>query len=1177
MSNERTDTGNQPVAVDGGNGRPLNPSPPVGAVLVVGGGIAGMQASLDLANSGFKVYLVESLTAIGGKMAQIDKTFPTNDCAMCIVSPKLVDVGRHENIEIITGAQVRALEGEIGHFRAEIHQTPRYVRLDKCTGCGECAAVCPVKVTDEHNVGMSQRRAIFKKYAQAIPGAFVIDKHGESPCRSGCPANVNAHAYVRLIAEGRFAEALAVERRDNPLPAVCGRICPHPCETECSRNELDAPVAICALKRFLTDWEAEHPDQAPPVPEITDRPEKVAILGGGPAGLTAARDLRLQGYQVTIFEALGHLGGMLRYGIPDYRLPPATLEQEIKTAVLDLGVLVQLNTRVGEDVTVNKLRAQGFKAFLLALGAHQGLKLGIPGEEDTTDGIVDAAAFLHDVNAGKEVKLHGKVFVVGGGNVAMDAARTSLRLGADEVTVLYRRAREQMPANPWEIEEAEDEGIRFRLLCNPVRIHHEGGKLRSIECLEMELGEPDASGRRRPVPKAGSEFRVEADFLIPAISQKPELEPLRADVDQMISKWGTLDVDPVTLQSATRDVFAAGDAVSGPKTAVEAIAAGRRAAESIHRHLTGQDLLADRTPRRGQRVQKDVTGLTVSERLHMRELAAEKRKTNFEEVALGYTEEEAVAEAKRCLDCATCCECLACVKACQAGAVHHDDVEQTRQLDVGSVVLAPGFEVFPAGLRPEFGYGHYPNVITSLEFERLLSASGPTEGHVKRPSDHTTPTRVAWIQCVGSRDHSCDRDYCSSVCCMYASKEALIAKEHDRQIEPTVFYIDLRAFGKGFDDYVTRAEDHYGVRYVRSMVSRVIEDPTTGNLEVRYFSGEGERVSEEFDLVVLSVGVQVSEDIKAMARRLNVELDPFGFARTSTFEPVATNRQGVFVCGAFGGPKDIPETVSEASGAAGAAAARLAPSRGTLITAQEYPVERAIPADEDLNIGVFVCHCGINIAAIVDVEDVARYARELPGVTYANNVLYACSQDNQEKMREIIQEQGLNRVIVASCSPRTHEPLFQQTLQQAGLNKYLFDMANIRDQCSWVHRNDNARATDKSKRLLRMAVANVSQAEPLVEREFPVDSNLLVVGGGIAGMTAALLAAEQGFGVYLVERERELGGNLRNLRRTADGADVTKYLEELRETVRSRPEIRVLTGSQVVDQRGYVGNFETEV
>lgn len=1151
--------------------------PPVGAVLVVGGGIAGMQASLDLADSGFKVFLVEKESAIGGRMAQIDKTFPTNDCSMCIVSPKLVDVGRHENIEILTGTELEALEGTCGHFRATLVTQPRFVKLGSCTGCGECVERCPVVVPDQHNFGMSRRHAIHKKYPQAIPGAFTIQKRGTSPCRLACPAGVNAHAYVRLIAAGRFAEALAVERQRNPFPAVCGRICPHPCEMECSRGRLDAPIAIAHLKRFLADWEMADPARRPPPPEIHDRPERVAIIGGGPAGLTAARNLRLAGYQVTLFESRSSLGGMLHFGVPDYRLPSELVDFEIRTEVLDLGVEVRLETALGKDVSIDELRRQGFAAILLAVGAHQGLKLRVPGEKETTEGLYDAVDLLGRVNQGEDVGLHGRVFVVGGGNVAMDAARVALRLGASEVTVLYRRAREQMPASPWEIEEAEEEGVRLQLLCNPVEVKHDAGRLIEIRCVRMELGEPDESGRRRPVPVEGSELALEADFLITAIGQRPAVEPFQRDVEALLGKRGTFEVDPLTLQTSSPDLFAAGDAVLGPATAIEAIHAGSRAAESIIRLLTGQDLRAGRELPEPTVARPELEGLPQRPRTPIGHLSSEVRTSSFQEVTLGFTEEEAVAEAGRCLDCAGCCECLLCEGACKAEAIDHQDVVTTREISVGSVILAPGFETFKTELRAELGHGRYANVVTSIELERLLSASGPTEGHVKRPGDGTEPRRVAWIQCVGSRDHACNRGYCSSVCCMYATKQAVIAKEHDASIEPTIFYMDLRAHGKGFDDYVTRAREHYGVRYVRSMVSRVFEDPVTGDLELRYMNGEGQRVAETFDLVVLSVGLQISSETQDLARRLRVSLDPQGFALTETFKPLATDRQGVFVCGVFSGPKDIPETVSEASGAAGAAGTVLAEARGTLVASEELPPERVATEGEDLRIGVFVCHCGINIAAIVDVEEVAVHARRLPGVVHADTFLYTCSEDSQRRIKELIAEHQLNRVVVASCSPRTHEPLFQLTLRQVGLNKYLFDMANIRDQCSWVHRHDHHLATEKAKRLLRMAVASVSAARPLIEREIPVTPGLLVVGGGLAGMTAALEAAHHGFRVHLVEKEAQLGGNLRKLRETFAGEPIGAFLEDLVGQVTSESLIQVHTGSQVVGHRGYVGNFETEI
>ncbi len=1153
----------------------VEPGKPVGAILVAGGGIAGMQASLDLANSGFKVYLVEALSAIGGKMAMLDKTFPTNDCSMCIVSPKLVEVGRHKNIEILTNTRLEEVTGPVGRLRARLTRSPRYISLNKCTGCGECVKNCPIEVVDEHNLGLSVRRAMYKRYPQAIPGAFAIDKAGRAPCKDACPAHISVQGYVALIAEGRFAEALALIRRDNPFPSVCGRVCPAPCEANCSRGKADEAIAVRQLKRFAADYEMKGGPPVLPEPE-PERPEKIAVVGGGPSGLTAANHLRLKGFGVTVFEALPKLGGMLRYGIPAYRLPGDVLDREIK-GILDLGVEVRTGKRFMKDFSVESLKEQGFKAIYLATGAWIAGTLRIEGED--LSGVEQGIDFLSRFEKNEPVSVGKKVVVIGGGNTAIDAARTALRLGAEKVTILYRRSRDEMPAEKHEIADAEAEGVEMHLLAAPKRCLGEDGKLEKLEYLKMELGEPDESGRRRPIPIQGSETIMEVDTLLAAIGQWAELDWLPEDERRShpaSTARGWLVADPVTFETAIPGVFAGGDLATGAATAIEAIAAGKEAAISIERFLTGQDIREGR-PHEPPVAEIEIKNVQRAARQRPGMLEAQARAKSFDEVEQGLTEEQAKAEAKRCLACGICCECYQCVEACEAGAIDHDQLEETVEVEVGSIILAPGFETFPAEERPEFGYGRYRNVVTSLEFERLLSASGPTEGHVKRPSDGQSPRKVAFIQCVGSRDHSCGRDYCSSVCCMYTTKEAIIAREHDSNIEPTIFYIDLRAFGKGFDDYVTRAREHHGVRYVRAMVSRVFEDPVTDNLGLRYVGEDGERVEEEFDLVVLSVGLQIPKATREMAGRLGVDLDSFGFARTGSFTPLATSRPGVFACGVFNDPKDIPETVSEASGAAGAAAAELADSRGSLVVEEVLPPEREIPRDEPLRIGVFVCHCGINISAIVDVEQVTEYAKSLPGVVYAGNWLYTCSQDTQDAMRELIAEHELNRVVVASCSPRTHEPLFQQTLAQAGLNKYLFDMANIRDQCSWVHRTDNARATGKAKRLVRMAVANASMAESLVEREFEVDSNLLVVGGGLAGMTAALQAARQGFRVYLVERESELGGMARDLRRTSDGRSVGDFLRGLEKEIKEHPDIRVLTGSEVVEHTGYVGNFETEV
>ena len=674
---------------------------PVGAVMVVGGGIGGMQASLDLAESGFYVYLVDNAPTIGGVMAQLDKTFPTNDCSMCIMSPKLVETGRHLNVRIISNAEVEDVAGEPGHFSVSLSKKPRYIRLDKCTGCGECAKHCPVSAIDAYNERLSKRAAIYIKYPQAIPKVYLID-------------------------------------------------------------------------------------------------------------------------------------------------------------------------------------------------------------------------------------------------------------------------REQ------------------------------------------------------------------------------------------------------------------------------------------------------------------------------------------------------------------CIGCGLCERVCLAKAVNYLDHQESEKIEVGSIILSPGYEVFDARLRQEFGYGVYPNVVSSIEFERILSATGPHRSHLLRPSDGTIPERIAFIQCVGSRDSSCGNDYCSSICCMYATKEAIIAKEHVHFVKPTIFYMDVRAYGKGFDAYYERAKSEYGVRFIKCMVSKVREQFKTKNLLITYLDEEGKFVDEEFELVVLSVGMVPAKSTMEMAKRMGVELDTYGFCRTKPFEPTSTSRPGVYVCGAFQGPKDIPETVTQASGAVVDATGKIASARGTLTTKREYPEELDVAAEEP-RIGVFVCHCGINIGGVVNVPSVKEYASNLPNVVFADENLYTCSTDTQEKIKNAIKEHNLNRVIVASCSPRTHEPMFRETIRDGGLNKYLFEMANIRDQCSWVHMRQKEEATFKAKDLVRMAVANARLNRPLGELAVSVIQKGLVIGGGVAGMTAALKVAEQGYEVFLLEKEAQLGGNLRNLHYTLEGQDVQAFVKDLIHRVTNHPHIHVIVNALVVDFSGSKGNFSTGV
>jgi len=520
-------------------------------------------------------------------------------------------------------------------------------------------------------------------------------------------------------------------------------------------------------------------------------------------------------------------------------------------------------------------------------------------------------------------------------------------------------------------------------------------------------------------------------------------------------------------------------------------------------------------------------------------------------------------------------KCNICVAACKNNAIdlHQKAVQQV--IKVGAIVLSPGYGVFDPAVRGDYGYGTIQNVVTSLDFERLLCATGPHEGEILRPSDKKHPHRIAWIHCVGSRQVlEGGHTYCSSVCCSYIQKQVILTKEHDADTEAVIFHNDIRSFGKDFERFYQRADSFPGVEFIRSYVEIGREIPETKNVTIRYATEADGVKEQEFDLVVLGVGLAPPATAERLAEQFDIELDAHGFCKTNPANPIETTRPGVFVSGAFQGPMDIPEAVMSASGANAQAGALLKSRRGKLDTERVYPEERDV-SEEEVKVGVFACHCGANIGRVVDIPDLVEYSKTLGHVAHAEEGLFICSTDAAEQIANTIREKGLNRVVVAACTPRTHEPLFRDTLREGGINQYFFDMANIREQCSWVHSKQKEEATQKAKDIVRMSVARTINLEPLEEFDLPVNKRALVVGGGVAGMTAALGLANQGFEVHLVEKQKDLGGMARRIQTTLEGLDVQTYVSDLIRQVYEHPLIQVSHEATITDVSGYVGNFVT--
>ncbi|MGA2468681.1 MAG: FAD-dependent oxidoreductase, partial [Thermodesulfobacteriota bacterium] len=719
--------------------------------------------ALDIGDKGFKVHLVEKEPSIGGHMSQLDKTFPTLDCSACIITPKMVDTANHPNINLLTYSEIVQIEGRAGNFKVTLRKKPRYVEMNKCTGCGDCAVQCPVTLPNEFDMGLGERKAIYVPFPQAVPLKYTIDRRGTSPCTATCPLHCNAQGYVALISQGKFKEALELVREKLPFPGILAYACAHPCERECKRIEEDHPISICHLKRFLVDH-VEEPEFKFTPPE--ENGKKIAIVGGGPSGLTAAYDLRKMGYTITLYESKNELGGLLIHGFPSYRLPRQVVEKDL-SVIEKMGIEVRLNAQVGKDISPEMLSQS-----------------------------------------------HDAIFIAGG--IA----------GVESILHVFK----------------------------------------------------DLKKTRR----------------------------------------GTIQVNPISLETGAKGVFAGGDMVTGPGTIVESMAHGRKAAISIDRYLRGEDLLQGRESE-GTQISPLRSLLPYSKR-EEREVLPDMVKP----LGPGLTPEEAMEEARRCLNCAGCSDCGECAKACQPKAVNYGMKEEIIELHVGAIILATGFDPFNPKLKPEFGYGIYPNVLHGLEVERLCSASGPTKGEIlirgKKPKE------VIFIHCVGSRDKTVGNEYCSRVCCMYTAKQAHLIRDKIPDASITVLYMDVRAFGKGFEEFYERVQKERIV-YRRANPSEVYR--RNGKLVVR---GEdtllGEPFELEADLVVLASGLmpRKEDDVLSGMLHLDKSSDRF-YAEAPGLDPILTGVEGIYLAGCCQGPKDIPDTVAQASGAASMACVLLAEAR----------------------------------------------------------------------------------------------------------------------------------------------------------------------------------------------------------------------------------------------------------
>lgn len=899
--------------------------------LIVGGGIAGQEAALSLADMDYKVLLVEKELSIGGKMIQLSKVFPTLDCAACITTPKMSETARHPNITLMLNSQIGSIEKNDKSFDVKVNRKARFVKPEACTGCQECEFACPEVRTDDYNARLAGRKVAYIPFSLANPRIASIDRQDASaPCINECPGGVKPYGYISLVRNGQYEDAMHLHLEDIPIPGSLGRACYAPCQSECTRGSLEAPVDIRRIKRFFAE---DYYNKYPIAPAKETKPstgKKIAIIGSGPAGLTAAYHLALKGHSVKVFEAAPKAGGMLMLTLPEYRLPKAIVERDIQN-ITSLGVEIEVNKRIDN---LAELKEEGFDAIFISVGTHNTFKLSIEGSE--LEGVVSCLDFLRNTNLGQKVDLKDKkVMVIGGGNTAIDASRTALRLGASKVTVVYRRSREEMPCFAPEIKEAEEEGVEVLILRNPIKFVGENGKLTKVQLIKMKLDKPDASGRRAPVPVEGSEYFEDCDYVIEAIGLQPSTSEFAKDVD--LNKNGTIKVKAKTLQIAKSLVFAGGDSVTGASTIIEAAGQGKRAAFYIDKYLNGLNPddfeFGDKLPavEKSNVLHRD--NIKFANPVHETLRDANQRVKDFEDVEKTFSEAEVKLSADRCLDCSNCRECHQCVSACPAEAIDFSQKDELVNTEAKSVIVSTGFKLFKPENKPQYGYGKYPNVIDAMQMDRLIAPTRPFNS-VLRPGDGKVPDKIAYVLCTGSRDSSIEHGMgcstecannpiCSQICCMYSIKQAQLLMGALPMADITIYYMDIRAFGKGYEEFFQQSKG-MGVSFIKGKIAKITQkDDNSGDLILRYEDVTTGALKEaKHDLVVLSVGVLPNNEITKVFTNQKLELDDQRFIKQvdELVSPSLTSIEGVFVAGTAAGPKDIPDSILSAGSAASEAA-----------------------------------------------------------------------------------------------------------------------------------------------------------------------------------------------------------------------------------------------------------------